>query len=165
MIYKVSVTYEKPPEMTVRVWRECMRESHQAIGVYWHRVFLPRHFTRGASERYNYAPRSSRYRSKKRILARRGIVEDGGERALVFSGDTRSMCKAHAAVRGFPTRTNVTMQAPHYVRIRPLANRPYMYGEITRVINPEMYTLSNLLNREVSKRFNDWKRSQTVQVI
>ena len=72
------------------------------IGRWWHRVARPRHFNRGAFQRYGYTPRKRGYiRRKKRKV--------GHARPLFLSGETWRNT-AHHNVRA--TRKSVTVTYP-----------------------------------------------------
>ena len=157
---KITTYYEQPPEVTVRTWRELLRESHADIGDHWVRTMLPGHFERGAREKYGYAARSKGYLARKTNVWRKGKAAPPFL-DLVFSGDMRRVMLSVVSVRGFPSRTTITMVAPNYMTFRPKGNQPDKHAEVTRVTPAQERELSELLNERVTEKLNALKEPKT----
>lgn len=148
---------------TERDRREVLRASYEDLGGYWHRKFLPRHFRKGAQERYGYRPRQDSYLKRKRRDAARGKAIEGGTTPLVYTGLLRRMMTRSAIIRGFPTRARVEMQRPSYTPLRKTpfttvrgkvvarkADQPPIIEEATRVISAEEVELANYLAERIT---------------
>lgn len=135
----------RPPEVTVRAWRELRREGLRQMGLYWHRHFLPRHFEPAARYRYRYQPRSKQWRERKRQLAARGQVKLGGEADLVASGLLRDTLTRFATIRPYQNRATLRMTGPRYITMKPRDTRqPHKALEVTTVIQAEGRDLSRM---------------------
>ena len=108
--------------------------------LYWHRHFLPRHFTPD-NRRYRMQERKPPYKAIKRRLAEHGVVYIHGQRIrervqrggvvnVVRSGRTENMAKASTPVAAFPTRAVIRLRVNEAVARRPGQGKPDMAGEI-----------------------------------
>lgn len=132
---------ERPLDVALRAWRrDILKPMHQDIGDYWHDKIFPRHFKPGAAQKYKHAGRTQGYLEKKEKLARRGVVKrvSGQLQDNVFTGRMRADLQRSRIVRGYPTRTTVTMMGPRYVTMRVhKSNQPDKARELTTVTSDE----------------------------
>lgn len=105
-----------------RAYTKAMREAHQAQGIYYHTELVPGHFKVGASDKYAYARRSSKYLERKRRMWERRsrlpngqYVEGSGLTDLVLSGDMRDQVTKKSVIRPYPTRVTIAMDGPRYM--------------------------------------------------
>ena len=131
---------DKPIDVAMRAWRrDILKKAHEDVGDYWHEKMLPKHFKPGASQKYKHAARTPGYLKKKERLAARGTVKrvSGQLQDNVFTGRMRADLKRSRIVRGYPSRTTITMHGPRYVTMRVhKSNQPDKAKEIT-TITPE----------------------------
>lgn len=140
---RIKMVEERPPEASIRVWRRAVKAGNKAAGEHWHKKILPRHFKRNATRRYKYKRRSRRWRERKQRLARFGFAKEGGRTDLVFTGQLRLATQNFAAIRAFPKRVTIKMQAPSYLRQR--RGGPDKSDEITRVTAIEEKRISDII--------------------
>lgn len=158
---RVTLRFDRPPDVAVRKWREIMRAAHTDQGEYWHREYLPGHFKPNARFKYRHKRRTRKYLERKRRLAQKGIVQDGGEVDLVYSGLMRELMSV-ATIRGSASRATLTMQAPRYVTLNPQSNQPHKAAEVTRVTQEEAKRLGHVLEESAVKQLNQLKAPKTV---
>jgi hypothetical protein len=77
MINYVKIIETKPPEVTVRKWREIRHGVMRAMGNHWHQNMLPLHFAPNAGSVYSYKERTRLYLQAKswRLAKGRGITQ------------------------------------------------------------------------------------------
>ncbi|MBW3538772.1 MAG: hypothetical protein KY476_00730 [Planctomycetes bacterium] len=158
---KITLREERPADISIRVWRDSMRQAHEEMGALWHSKMLPRHFTRGAASRYGYQPRTRKWQQKKAALYARGkAVKRNTD--LVFTGFLQETLTNFGSVRAFPTRVTIQMTGPRYITFRPHAsNQPDKHSEVTRVTDDEARELSEKLNETATKLFNEYRAAKT----
>lgn len=133
MMYRgkvVTSDRDRPEHVTVRQWRAARHDSQRTMAVYWHKNYLPLHFTPQARLRYQgvYKKRSPKYLKRKQ---RDRKVESGAQNSfLVFSGNLKRVTKS-VTFRSFPSRFRVSMRGTRYTFRRPPANQPDIHAEIT----------------------------------
>jgi len=160
-----GVILEQPEDLSQRAGRRILKATHHAIGSRWDREFMPRHFRRGARDRYNYKQRGLGYRQKKERLARAGLIPRGGKADLVFSGLLeRTMVRRHN-IRAFPARVTITLPGPSYFTSKPRnPNRPNMAAELTAVHTNEqrqlLETADKVQTRQIKKEQSRKKRKR-----
>lgn len=118
--------------------RDAVRETHNDIGHFWHKRFLRLHFMAAALFRYGYKQRTRKTQRRKRQLAERGEVEEGGLVPLVWSGRMKREIMGMPVVQATPAKVVVRMIAPNYV----MARGRRMYKEITAVTDSEVQQIS-----------------------
>jgi hypothetical protein len=144
-VVRWQMTLDKPEDVTVRGWRDLLKAAWLAVGTWWDREIKRRHFEPYASSKYKHQFRTPLTRNRKRKLAARRQVEEGGTRDLVWSGATRrAVMQAHIP-RAFPTRMTIDMPTPSYIQMRPRkANRPNMGEELTTIAPDELNAAERL---------------------
>lgn len=152
---RVMMFEERPPEATVRQWRDLLKASHADMGQHWHQKMLPRHFEPGARERYGYKPRTRKYAIRKNRDYTRGKATAASNVDLVYTGFLRRSLSTVATIRAFPTRVTIQMTGPRYVTMRVHnSNQPDKAAEVTAVTRDEADELSALLAEGVTRRLD-----------
>ncbi|HUX14941.1 MAG TPA: hypothetical protein VMW52_00625 [Phycisphaerae bacterium] len=142
MILHIKITYDGA-EATVgqRRLREINRTALGTGMRFMHQELLPGHFEPGASERYDYAPRSEHYKRRKPRYAR--------EIALVRSGRGKREILAMPHIQAFPTRATMTLSAPSYFRMMPAPGQPDMAAEVFTVLPEEKTRIEIVMGKTV----------------
>lgn len=151
--WTMSVTFKKPPDVSIRAWRTGMKEAWRTVGLHWQQQMLPRHFTRAAAANYSHKPRKAKYLEKKRRLK----LRYGGEVDNVFTGRMEKSLRQPARIIAFPTRVTIRMIGPRYMTFNPNtakgSNQPNKPAELTRLTGDEREDLSLRYHTEVLARF------------
>jgi hypothetical protein len=163
----ITVRFSKPPEASIRAWRQCMRDAHAAQMRLWFDEMFPDHFTPQAKFKYGHKKRGEKYAAWK-IAAASGqqvrtwggtlasAVEAPGTIDNVLTGDMRDMLtKQQPQIRGFPTRGRLQLDSPDYLTMRPKpgSNQPDKWAELSRISADQHARLDKFLSDEVHKRF------------
>lgn len=98
MINYVQIIETRPPEVTIRKWREIRHGVMRVMGLHWHQHMLPNHFAANAANVYHFQRRTRQYENKKAwFLARgRGITHEE-----IMAETIRSLPQGLKADRGF----------------------------------------------------------------
>lgn len=77
LIHLVKIIETRPPDVTIRRWRDVRKTTMRTMGLHWHQTMLPRHFDRNADHVYHYRQRTSRYLKEKawKLAKGRGITQ------------------------------------------------------------------------------------------
>lgn len=151
---KVEISGDTP-YLSVRATRRVMKGAYEVIGKKWLEDYLPMHFHPIAPQRYGFTPRTAGTQKKKRRLAERGIVQDGGRLALVWSGVLRrAMLNHNHRVDAYPTRATIKLIGPSYLSINYKPGRPNMGREILTVIPDEAQKLNEAGARRMEHLIN-----------
>ncbi len=138
------------PYLPVRSQRAVLKGAYHFIGETWLEDYLPLHFKPFAARRYGYAKRTERTKEKKKRLAERGRVEDGGRQPLVWSGLLRrSLLEHHHTVRAYPSRATAKLIGPSYLSIRYKSGRPNIGREILATTTDERRKLEEAGGRRL----------------
>ena len=167
---RIKTTYDQPPDLSKRKWKEAMRAGHWAIGKMWHTVMLPLHFKRNARTRYGHQPRSVGYTKKKRLFGKSSRtfrdgsrVVHGGEVDNAWSGQMERNVREWVTIRAFPTRATATIRGPRYLSMRPYNSKhPNKAAELTEVTADEQAKLEKEMDRVVNERYTAWRKPKTV---
>ena len=153
---------EMPDMFSIRVWRDVMRNSHREVGRYWLKNILPKHFEPGARARYGYKPRTERYMRSK-AKTRHGTTD------LVYTGRARDQLQSTGVVRGFPSRTTVTMLSPNYMPTNQLTsakrNQPFMVGEFLQLTEDDRVELESIFAQAFDKYYNEALPKMAMRVL
>jgi len=164
MTVAFSVTMEDDHSLKFsrRVRNEIYRGACLAIAGRWQIKWLRKHFTRRARQRYRHAPRTEKWKArKKREAAKSSRVKKGGRVDIVYTGlAERLFNKAHA-VRAFPTRASINMHGPRYITMRPRGKNRHAIGqEITRTVSEELRDLDRVGQAELERLIKKAPRSR-----
>ncbi len=114
---------------------------------FWHKQFLPMHFTEAASQRYHYADRTRKYEERKARVK-------GHSRPLVWSGDAERQVRRAIALTSTATRASAKgrLYGPRHLFIRnPI--EVDKTDEITQRIDAEEHAMTEEANRDFMSRF------------
>ncbi len=139
--------FQPDAQKTKRAFERILKAVNDAMGEYWHKNILPRHFKKGAQDRYGYQERTESYLKRKARRFGRSTEQWESMRdfPLAFSGNLRRRITRFKQVRAFPTRFTVRMFGPFYVGGRP---KPRSVGG-SRVTSPNMAEeITTLLDSE-----------------
>lgn len=155
MAIKGSITYTGMDAVKPAELRRAVKAELQKTVEDWHENILPRHFARGAKQRYGYQDRSDKYNRWKR-------KKFGHSRPLEKTGQLKRQVLRRARISGTSKRATVTMDAPRYMyQYKP--DQPDKAGEITAVTNDEVQSMALSLDRNLGIRLNGNKRKETVR--
>jgi len=149
---------DRPENIPIRAWRQIMKHGFKEAGLYWHKNYLPLHFTRAAFFRYPeaYKPRTNSYYARHHLPEKVKKADRPAAIAaarakhepLVFRGTLREMSR-HATARAFQTRVTIRIPTPKYVRQRPMAGQPDIPAELGAVNSQEVETLTAVVQRTI----------------
>lgn len=115
----VTIFSTDHPDLVKRELREATTAGYRAMGQLWAGPLLEEHFTPQARLKFVHTPRTPAYLRRKRALAAIGIVEDGGEVDIVFSGATRRAAqRAKYAIRASHDKVEIPIVGPNYYPAR-----------------------------------------------
>lgn len=100
--FRCTVAVDDDRLKAMRAAPELAEKALMAGADYWHTGILPKHFERGASGTYGYAPRSPTYLKSK---------GKSGKPGLVFSGSLRRDLRSKAAYRQVGKSVELKMTA------------------------------------------------------
>lgn len=106
-IIAVKIDRTGLPAMKKREINNVQKEAFKAMGEYWVRHIMPRHFADGAEARYNFAPRSKDH-------MRRKWFHHQTKRPLVYSGQFESEVNNQFNQRIQATSKRVTIRLTHH---------------------------------------------------
>jgi hypothetical protein len=151
--------------LTVRGRRAVFTAANRAMAELWQRKFKHLHFGIAARHRYGYQPRRPGTLKRKRQLAERGVVQDGGRVDLVHSGVMRQQVLRYHPIRATPKFSSILLHGPVYFQIRYKPGRPNLADEVTRIIPSEGTALAqaalNAAEKEIEKNHRVRKRKIT----
>ncbi len=155
-VLRVGIQFDPDPGKYSRIVRRARVDAHREGGLHWTREHLPRHFREGAAGRYGYRRRSRRYQRAKR---KRGLPP------LVLSGTLEAMATGAPNVRGYPTRTTIRLETPHYVPQRPRRpNQPWIAREIFQVTPAEQRDIERIMLRTAEHQIERSGEKRTVTI-
>lgn len=146
MSVQASITIDGVAGLKPSQIRQAARTAMQAVGDRWIKEYLPRHFTRYATARYNYTPRSLSYRRRKRYGASiNGVPSIKEDLPLVWSGRSRERAKGARTEAKAPSSTmayaDVVIDVPA-LNLRFKGSTINMREELTTVIPAEAEDLA-----------------------
>jgi hypothetical protein len=117
MIPIIINTYIDNPQMyTERARKAAYKAFYAAFGTLWANWYLPKHFERGNTDRYQFAPRNAKYLQRKKRLAaiNPAVYKQGGEVDLVFLGRLKrtAIASARQNIKPYFNRVTIRMEVP-----------------------------------------------------
>lgn len=156
MATRGTITYTGMDALKPQELRRAVKQQLQAVADAWHSNILPRHFKRGAKQRYGYQERKASYNKRKE-------KRYGHRRPLEYTGQLKRQVLRKARISGTSKRATVSMDAPRYMyQYKPGA--PDKAAEITAVTQDEAESMAIQLNRNLVLSINSDKRKRTVKV-
>lgn len=150
------ITYKRSPEMLMKQFRPLLKEGLKAVGLFWHRTFLPKHFKPGAGRSYRYKPRT-------RAHVRRKLRLFGHRRPLEFTGKSKRMALREARVGGTSKRVKVKLRVPTYF-YQYREGAPNKAKELTKLTRAEAMELALFLDKDMGERLAKVHGSERVKV-
>lgn len=156
---QIQTVETRPTGFTIREWRKIVKATLSAMAERWHSKYAPKHFQRGAAQRYGYRPRNRAYKKRKRNEARVGKIDRRAEtNDLIYTGDLERAVLHFPEIKATEGRATVQMAAPSYVPARPpRRNSPWMAAEITATIESEVNDLSHVGDVTMTDEINTSK--------
>jgi len=149
---RCRLTADEHPGIRVRQLAQIGRDVHERMARTWADDLLKEHFDAGAVNVFGYQPRRPSTIAKKVRLARLGIVQDGGRRLLVHTGQTRRMLLGvRAPVASGPRTATVHLNGPRYFGIRPRGNRPNLGQEVSAMSDRHERLIALAADRQFEK--------------
>ena len=145
---RTVITYRGfDPDNPERGLWKALRTAFQAAAAFWHRRYLPFHFTPGGARVYGYERRSEAYNKRK-------LKIKGHQNPLVWSGALKAAAKAPpkitASRRGGTNRitARLRMNVPdHAARRSRRPGMPNMADELVRVRDSELLEIGRVIER------------------
>jgi hypothetical protein len=131
--------------MPARTVNRLITHEFAKQGRYWHRVIRPRHFNRGAFQRY------SSYKKRRRSTSRRKQRTKGHQKPLVKSGRTYAETNNH---RIQATRNGVTIfySSAKTLNFKPRGSEINMRQEFEEVSGSEVQTMTRNMSNSISRK-------------
>jgi len=150
---EVTVTERGPtPKLMLRQLNDVARAVAAELGDYWHRNYLPKHFTHAGATEYGYAKRNRRYEMRK--LKTEGhtypLVGPRNRKGELHSKDMMRIRDIRATAKKGEAKVRVVLHMPH-LNYRPAGGRIDMRQEITTVSQREADQLA-ILAGQVQER-------------
>lgn len=101
-MFRITVSVDDARLKAMRRAPELAQQALAAGAEYWHSGILPRHFEIGASAKYGYAPRGSKYLKDRKKQ---------GKPPLVYSGSMRRDLKKFSAIKSGSSNVELRMSA------------------------------------------------------
>lgn len=167
--FKVRLKRLKPPEVLQSYFNAWVREGLLLAGEWWIKNALPRHFGRGATQRYKYALRKAKYMIQKarRFEDLRSLVKTAAAGGLnqdprpFESGITRNRRypKTIDTVRNARVRAFATSAKQHAEITVPLGHpiHPDHAGEMSKVLKEEIQTMRRIVIDHVKRRRREFQ--------
>ncbi len=139
------------PLKSIRVGRE---NALAAIGTFYFRKLLPKHFTQAGAREYKFQARDRDYSRVKRKVSRgKPAPLVGLRRRGHRAGELKRTVLRTGVVRGTARRVTVRMTAPFYVRFRGVAGTGRPGTRSRRRTNPHVSTHATHWHRPMTPWF------------
>lgn len=158
---------ERPPDVTIRRWREFTRDAMAEVGALYENDYKMRHFEDGARTRYGYQSRTEGHiRRKARLVAQRSFkVSPDANLDLIFTGALRKAIKVRHLIRAFPSRVTVNMPSPSYAQMKPKQpSMPNLGDEVTRVASDEQLEMERAHRDSLEHDLNTYREAKVKQI-
>lgn len=137
------ITYEKPPDVTLKELRPAVKEALQRTVLEWWRRYMPGHFRNEAKGKYSYQPRTAAYEKRK-------ARQKGHRRPLVWSGLAERQAKRYAKTSGTSKRATLSMDLPGYFyKYLKTGKQVDKNRELTETTEREAQELAEVLDMEM----------------
>lgn len=122
---------------------EIIADAYANMVLHWHTNFRPKHFTEGGAREYNYAPRSRKYKARKR-------KKYGHSNPLQFTGESKRLSESYTL---FKSRNGARVRMP----VRTFNRRPAKFTgnmgrEFTATSDREIKIYGILTRRYLKQR-------------
>lgn len=162
---RLTVTEELPFETSKRNMIKWKRAAFKAMGEFWHKTLLPKHFTIRARNKYGHRGRTQKYIQQKLEHAKSGrkwrrtgeSVKQLGRVDNVLTGNLRNRLQSPAltTIKAFPSRATVRMLSIDYAPQR--VRTPKQPDKIKEILTNTPAERKILLKVWSDKLFAQWK--------
>lgn len=162
---RITVTEELPFETSKRNMIKWKRAAFKAMGEFWHKVLLPKHFTIRARNKYSHRGRTHKYIRQKLEHSKSGrkwrrtgeSVKQLGRVDNVLTGNLRNRLQSPAftTIKAFPSRVTVRMLSIKYAPQRQ--RTPKQPDKIKEIFTNTPAEIKMLLKVWTDKLFAQWK--------
>jgi len=136
-----------PPDVMVKEIRAQAKEVLKSLAKYWHRRYLPKHFTTAGAAEYRYKPRSRKYEIRK-------IKTAGHKRPLEFTGTLRKMVTGRRAEpTGTAKAVSLRIKVPRYTYFKR-SGQPDKVEELLAMSQSEIDHGQTLIREHIDKRLS-----------
>lgn len=151
------IQYKRQPRGLMKAFRPILKEELKFLVKFWHRTFMPQHFTLRGKVLYGYQPRTAKYERRKARL-------HGHRKPLVFTGQSERQARQFVRVTGTSKKATATMKMPkHFYRYHK-DTQVNKEDELTRTNPRELDAQAKLLKKRTARRMNQIRTPQTVRV-
>ena len=153
------------PKLAKRVLRQVTKTAFLNVGIFWHKQFRPKHFTKAGAREYGYEPRKGESGNPHRRGFRRSYTgiklrRFGHTRPLVWTGESQRLTQLRD-VRATSKGVRIVLRAPTFNR-RSKHSRIDMRAELTTVSARETKQIVRLFGRLVERQLNALRDRETV---
>ncbi len=128
-----------------------LRFEFAKIGRWWHRVARPRHFNRGAFQRYGYTPRKGGYNRRKRR-------KFGHTKPLVLTGETFRLSNTHQ-VRATAKGVTVAYNSLRKLNFKARGSKVNMRAEFETISPSEEKHMTELMVNSIERKLRTAARN------
>lgn len=154
----VKIKFDGPKDAWKKsAYNRLLRDVMEFVGTYWHRQFMPIHFTLAAYRRYNYTPRAGETgdpRGNKWMGKRfwssytgRKVKVHKHRKPLVLTGESEQSAKTNFTIRATRKVVRVSMRTPR-LNYRPRNSAVNMANELRTVTLQEAQILGEQAHLE-----------------
>lgn len=153
------------PGIMKRELRKLQKLAYEQDGLWWHKMFRPKHFTKRGATEYGYAPRQGEAGSGwskgfRRSYTGKKLRRYGHTRPLVLTGETQSMTRVRD-VRANSNGVRVVLRGANKLNWRYAGSEINMREEMTRVSEREQVEIVRLHDRVLDRKLNEIKATRT----
>jgi len=150
-----------------RRWPGIVAAGLHAAMTIWATTYLPRHWTPYAKTKYQHTPRSIDWLQRRRQLARRGVIrEGGGEIDNLVTGLFRELVLGWYEIRARGKSVRFRCYGPRYVTLRPKPGKtgPFKWGEVTTIIPTEHRRMRKAMVERVRQEILRLRKRKTTRL-
>ena len=161
MIGEIKIRERGPtPGLLKRAFNAMKQKCFLAAGIFWHKEFRVKHFTKSGATEYGYTPRktSGKYGFKSSYTGRK-LREKGHTKPLVWSGESMALTRMRD-VRATSKRGRVVIRAPRF-NTQPKNSTIDMRYEMTRVTEREAVQMIRVYDHSLDSQLRAFRATQS----
>jgi len=156
--------------LTARMLNNTAREVAEQVGLFWHRNYLDKHFTRSGAREYGYEPRSGEKGSGRRFQGsymERKWKKYGHGNPLEFSGESHQWLKfprIKTSATGGIAKMRIMLGAPNFNRFGSgthTNSKVDLAHDITAVLPSEINAMAEFARDEFIRRYKSLRGSRS----
>ena len=170
----VKLTEDLPFDETARNMTKWKRAAFKAMGDFWHKKLLPKHFTQRAKTTYGHRKRTTKYTDQKWAHAQSGrkwkrtgeTVKQGGRVDNVLTGTLRARLESPAftTIKAYPSRVTIMMLSVVYAPQKQRSpKQPPIIKEIFTNTAAELQQLGKIWFDEVMRQWNAFTKRKVTK--